>query len=178
MPNAKVLSEKQAVVEELTERLKNASAGVFVDYKGITVSDDTALRADMRKNDVSYTVIKNTLARFALKNVGLEELDSILNGTTSLATSADDPIAPFKIVNDYSKKLNDIFNVKAAFMDGKILSENEINELSQLSSKNDLISITLGTMLAPISGLACVLNQIAEKMGAGEAPAEETPAAE
>lgn len=174
MPNEKVLNEKKAVVDALTQRLQNAVAGVFVDYKGINVLEDTALRAEMRENNVNYTVIKNTLARFAINNVGFSELDSILNGTTSLATSDEDPIAPFRILSNASKKMNDRFNVKAAFMDGKILSESEIEELSKLTSKNDLISIVLGTMQAPIAGLACVLDQIAEKGGAAAAaPAEE-----
>ena len=88
MPNAKVLSEKQAIVEALAERIKNASAGVLVDYKGITVAEDTALRVELRQNDVQYGVVKNTLVRFAMNNVGLNELDDVLNGTTSLATSA------------------------------------------------------------------------------------------
>ena len=165
MPNAKVLSEKQAIVAALTERIKNASAGVFVDYKGINVAQDTELRTELRKNDVEYSVIKNTLARFALNDCGLSELDSILNGTTSLATSTGDPIAPFRIINDYAKKMNDIFTVKAAFMDGKILTESEIAEISALPSKDALYSQVFGTLLAPITSLAVVLNQIAEKNG-------------
>lgn len=182
MPNAKVLSEKQAIVEALTERIKAASAGVFVDYKGITVEQDTALRTDMRKEGIDYSVVKNTLVRFAINNAGYSELDSMLNGTTSMATSAGDPIAPFRILNDYSKKLNDKFNIKAAFMDGQILTDAEIEELASLPSKDALISVVLGTMLAPITSLAVVLDQIAKKGGAAaEAPAEapaESPAAE
>ena len=85
MPNAKVLSEKQAIVAALTEKLQNAAAGLIVDYKGITVAEDTALRADCRENNVDYAVVKNTLLRFAFNNVGLNELDDQLNGTTSLA---------------------------------------------------------------------------------------------
>ena len=178
MPNAKVLSEKQAIVEELTERLKKASSGVFVDYKGITVDEDTALRTDMRKNGVEYTVVKNTLARFALNNLVLNGLDDVLNGTTSLATTDADPIAPFRILSDYSKKLNDKFNIKAAFMEGQILEAYEIEELASLPSKEALISVVLGTMLAPITSLAVVLDQIAKKGGAAEAPAAEEAAAE
>ena len=83
MPNAKVLSEKQAIVAALTEKVQNAAAGVLVDYKGITVAEDTALRAKCRENDIEYTVIKNTLLRFAFNNCGLNELDDQLNGTTS-----------------------------------------------------------------------------------------------
>ena len=176
MPNAKVLSEKQTIVEALTERIKSASAGVFVDYKGITVEQDTALRTDMRKEGIDYSVVKNTLVRFAINNAGLNELDDVLNGTTSLATSAGDPIAPFRILNDYSKKLNDKFNIKAAFMEGKILSAAEIEELASLPSKEALVSVVLGTMLAPITSLAVVLDQIAKK--SGEAVPAEVPAAE
>ena len=176
MPNAKVLSEKQAIVAALTERIRNASSGVFVDYKGINVAQDTELRTELRKNDVEYSVIKNTLTRFALDDCGLKEIDPILNGTTSLATSTGDPIAPFRIISDYSKKLNDVFNIKAAFMDGKVLSEQEIAEISALPSKDALYSQVFGTLLAPITSLAVVLNQILEQEGG--APAAEAPAAE
>ena len=178
MPNAKVLSEKQAIVEALTQRLKAANSGVLVDYKGITVDEDTVLRTEMRKSGIEYTVIKNTLARFAINNVGYNELDDVLNGTTSLATTEGDPIAPFRILNDYSKKMNERFNIKAAFMEGKILSDGEIKELASLPSKEALVSVVLGTMLAPITSLAVVLDQIAKKGGAAEAPATEEAAAE
>ena len=105
MPNAKVLSEKQAIVAALAERLKGASAGVFVDYKGITVDEDTKLRTELRQNDVEYSVVKNTLTRFALKDVGLEAMSDLLNGTTSLATSTADPIVPIRMIHDMSEKM-------------------------------------------------------------------------
>ena len=89
MPNAKVLSEKQAVVADLTNKLQNAAAGVLVDYKGITVAEDTALRAELRKNNVEYAVVKNTLLQFAVNNCGMNELDSLLNGATALAICHD-----------------------------------------------------------------------------------------
>ena len=174
MPNAKVLSEKQAIVAALTEQLKGTSSGVLVDYKGITVAEDTALRVELRQNEVQYGVVKNTLARFALNNVGLEGMDEVLNGTTSLATSAGDPIAPMRVINKYAKQLNDKFVIKGGFMDGKVISLEEIQALAELPSKEVLQAQVLGTMLAPITGLAVVLKQIAEKQGA---PAEE-PAAE
>ena len=174
MPNAQVLSEKQAIVAALTEQLKNANSGVLVDYKGITVAEDTALRVELRKEGVKYGVVKNTLARFALNNVGLNELDSVLNGTTSLATSDADPIAPMRIVNKYAKQLGDSkFNIKGGFMDGKILSMDEIMALAELPSKETLQAQALGMMLAPITSLAIVLKAIAEK---DNAPAEEAAA--
>ena len=177
MPNAKVLSEKQAVVAALTEQLKNASSGVLVDYKGITVAEDTALRTELRQNEVQYGVVKNTLVRFALNNVGLEGLDDVLNGTTSLATSAGDPIAPMRVVNKYAKQLGEgKFTIKGGFMDGKVLSLDEIMALAELPAKDVLQAQALGMMLAPITSLAIVLKAIAEKNGE---PAEaEAPAAE
>ena len=177
MPNAKVLSEKQAIVAALTEQLKNASSGVLVDYKGITVAEDTALRTELRQNEVQYGVVKNTLVRFALNNVGLEGLDDVLNGTTSLATSAGDPIAPMRVINKYAKQLGDgKFTIKGGFMDGKVISLEEIQALAELPSKEVLQAQALGMMLAPITSLAIVLKAIAEKNGE---PAEaEAPAAE
>ena len=165
MPNAKVLSEKQAIVAALTEQLKNASSGVLVDYKGITVAEDTALRTELRQNEVQYGVVKNTLVRFALNNVGLEGLDDVLNGTTSLATSAGDPNAPMRVVNKYVKQLNDKFVIKGGFMDGKVISLEEIQALAELPSKEVLQAQALGMMLAPITSLAIVLKAIAEKNG-------------
>lgn len=174
MPNAKVLSEKQAIVAALAERIRSAEAGVLVDFKGITVAEDTALRTELRKDEVEYTVVKNTLVRKALDSLGMEGLDHVLNGTTSLATTSNDPIAPFRIVNDYSKKLGDRFNIKAAFMDGQILSDAEIAEIAELPSKSALYSKVLGTMIAPITGLAVCLGQILEQKGGSiEAPAAE-----
>ena len=165
MPNAKVLSEKQAIVDALAERIKGSDAGILIDYKGITVAEDTALRTELRKDEVEYTVVKNTLTRKALDKLGMSELDDVLNGTTSLATSVKDPIAPFRIISDYSKKLGDRFNIKAAFMEGKVLNEAEIAELAALPSKEALYSKVLGTMIAPITGLAVCLGQILEQKG-------------
>jgi len=165
MPNAKVLSEKQAIVEALVERINAASAGILVDYQGITVAEDTALRTEMRKEGVDYTVVKNTLTRIAIDKVGMNELDPVLNGSTSMATSTEDPIAPFRIISDK-------FNIKAAFMESKILSEQEIAELSTLTSKNDLYSKLAGSLNAIMGGLAVALSEVVEQKGGAAAPAE------
>ena len=173
MPNAKVLSEKQAVVADLTNKLQNAAAGVLVDYKGITVAEDTALRAELRKNNVEYAVVKNTLLQFAVNNCGMNELDSLLNGATALAICHDDPVAPARVVNDFAKKIEGRFESKGGFMDGKPMPLDEVLALANIPPLPILQAQVLGTMLAPISGLACVLKQIAEKQGApAEAPAE------
>ena len=178
MPNAKILSEKQAVVAELTEKLKSAASGVLVDYKGITVAEDTALRAECRKNEVDYAVVKNTLVRFAINSVGMEEMDGALNGTTSLAVSHEDPIAPMRVINKFAKQFNGSkFAIKAGFVDGKALDAEGVKALSKLPSREELIAKTLGGLNAPISGFANVLsanlrglvvalNAIAEKQSA------------
>ena len=142
MPNAKVLSEKQAIVAALAERLNSASAGVFVDYKGITVDEDTKLRTELRQNDVEYSVVKNTLTRFALKDAGLEAMSDLLNGTTSLATSTADPIVPIRMIHDMSEKMakDNKFIVKGAFLEGKVLNDAEIAEIAQLQNKDALYS--------------------------------------
>ena len=165
MPNAKVLSEKQAIVEELTKRIGNATAGVLVDYKGITVLEDTALRRELRAAGIEYTVVKNTLLRFAVDKCNLNEFDSVLNGTTSLATTEGDPIAPIRIVSEFAKKMN-------GFMEGKVLPMADIDEIAQLPGKDALYSKVLGTMLAPITSLAVVLGQILEQKGGSLKTAE------
>ena len=175
MPNAKVLSEKQAVVAALTEQLQNATSGVLVDYKGITVAEDTALRHELRENGVEYSVVKNTLVRRAIDELGMSELDSVLNGTTSMAVSKDDPIAPMRIVNKYAKQMGDRFNIKAGFMDGKVIPLEDVAALAELPSKDGLVAQLLGMMLAPITSLAIVIKAIAEQNGE-PAAAEETPA--
>ena len=116
------------------------------------------------------------LCRRAIDEVGLSEIDAVLNGTTSLATTTEDPIAPFRVIGDYSKKLGDVFTVKAGFMDGKVLSQQEMADIATLPSKEALYSKVLGTMLAPITSLAVVLGQIVEQKGGSLESAE--PAAE
>lgn len=175
MPNAKVLSEKQAIVAALTEKLQGSVAGVIVDYSGITVAEDTEMRRKLRENNVDYAVVKNTLLRFAINNAGLAELDPLLNGTTSLAVSVDDPVAPAKIIKEYADKLNDRFEIKGGFMDGKVISLEEVNALASIPALPVLQAQVLGTMLAPISSFACVIKAIAEKLGG---PVEAEAAAE
>lgn len=178
MPNAKVLSEKQAIVAQLTEKIQKATAGVIVDYKGITVEEDTALRKECRESNVDYAVVKNTLLRFAFNNTGLNDLDGLLNGTTSLALS-EDAVAPARVMADYAKKLDGKFEIKGGFMDGKPVDLDTIKSLAAIPALPVLQAQFLGTMLAPITGLAVVLKQIAEKGGEAAAPAaEEAPAAE
>ena len=158
MPNAKVLEEKKALVAALAEKMQTASAGVLVDYKGITVADDTKLRADLRAAGVEYGVVKNTMLRFAAKQVGFDALDEQLNGTTALAISPSDPVAAAKILAEFAKKSNGSFTIKAGFVDGKVINAEEVKALAELPSREVLVAQVLGALNAPISGFVNVLN--------------------
>ena len=158
MPNAKILSEKQAIVAELAEKMKNAAGGVLVDYIGTDVATDTEMRRAMRAANVEYAVVKNTLTRFAANQIGFEALDPYLHGTTALAISHDDPVAAAKLVCEYANKKDSKLKIKVGFVDGKIISEDEVRALAELPSKEALVAQVLGTMIAPITGFATVLN--------------------
>ena len=169
MPNAKVLESKKVVVEALTGKIQEATSVVFVDYKGITVAQDTALRQQFREADVEYSVVKNTLTRFAAKNAGYD-FDEVLNGTTAMACTTGDPIAPARIVCEFVKKNKNTLSIKGGLVEGSVLSAEQLSSFGELPSKNALVASVLGTFLAPISSLAFVLDQIREQK-AGGAPA-------
>lgn len=157
MASEKILEEKKKVVSELAEMMKKATAGVLVDYKGINVSDDTKLRAELRKAGVSYSVKKNSLIKFALKDAGLAGLDDYLKGTTAIAVSENDLVAPAKIISEFAEK-NPNFTVKAGFIEGKVVDANEIKVIAKLPPKEVLVAKVLGGLNAPISGFVNVLN--------------------
>ena len=182
MPSAKVLEQKKQVVAELAERLKNSAAGVLVDYKGINVEQDTKLRRSFREAGVKYEVVKNTLLKLAVREAGLDELEAVLDGTTAIATSADDAVAPAKVFKDFVKENSTLeISFKSGFADGKVLSIDEINALADLPSREALLTMLASALLGTVRGLAVALNAVAEKKGDSEeaAPvAEEAPAAE
>ena len=191
MPNAKVLESKKAVVEALSGKIKEATSVVFVDYKGINVAQDTELRNQFRDAGVEYTVVKNTLTRFAAKENGYD-FDEVLNGTTAMASTTGDPIAPARIVCEFAKKNKLSLSIKGGIVEGSVLSAQQLSSFGELPGKDALVAQVLGTFLAPISSLAFVLDQIRIQVESGaempapaqaeeapaEAPAEETPAAE
>jgi large subunit ribosomal protein L10 len=157
LPNAKVLEEKKALVAELTTKMSEASAGVLVNYKGITVENDTKLRRELREAGVEYAVVKNTITLRAAKQAGLDGLESILNGTTALAISKNDPVAPAKILSAYAKK-QPSFEIKAGFVDGKVIDAGGVSRLAELPSREVLVATVLAGLNAPISGFVNVLN--------------------
>ena len=176
MPNTKVLESKKAIVDALTQKLQGSTAAVFVDYKGITVAKDTELRNQFREAGVEYTVVKNTLTRFAAKNAGYNEFDELLNGTTALATTTGDPIAPARIICEFAKKNKDALKIKGGFVEGSVLSVDQLKGFGELPGKDALIAQVLGTFLAPISALAFCLEQIRQQKEGPAPAAEEAPA--
>ena len=115
MPNAKVLENKKAIVEALTGKISGSAAVVFVDYKGINVAQDTALRKQFREASVEYSVVKNTLTRFAANKAGYNQFDELLNGTTAMACTTGDPIAPARIICEFAKKNKNVLSIRAAW---------------------------------------------------------------
>ena len=175
MPNAQVLESQKAVVEALTGKIQEATSVVFVDYKGISVAQDTELRKQFREAGVEYTVVKNTLTNLATKNAGYD-FSKVLNGTTAMASTTGDPIAPARIVCDFAKKNKlKTLSIKGGIVEGSVLSAAELNGFGELPSKNALVASVLGTFLAPISSLAFVLDQIRMQKD-GSAPAAEAEA--
>ena len=162
MPSEKILTEKKAVVSALVEKLKNAQAGVIADYRGLSVAQDTELRKKLREAGVEYTVVKNTLTRFAANEVGLGDLDPILHGPSALATSDSDVVAPAKVLVEFAKA-NEQLEIKAGFVDGKVIDVNEVKVYASIPSKEVLISKMLGSLQAPIGSLVRTLDAIAKK---------------
>ena len=153
---------------------------MFVDYCGLTVEEDTELRNKLREAGVEYKVVKNTLTRFAAKEVGFDELDPILNGPTSLAISMTDEVAPAKVIADFAKG-HEQLEIKAGFLDGKVLQLDEVKQLAATPNRETLLAKLLGSLNAPISNLARTLQALVDngvepadiKVEKEEAPAEE-----
>ena len=163
MPSEKTLQAKQEIVAELKAKLEKAVTCVVVDYKGISVEDDTKLRKDLREAGVDYFVAKNTMLRFAAKEVGLEGLNEYFEGTTAIAISDTDPVTAAKILNDYAEKANANFGLKAGMVEGNIYDQAGIKAIAKLPSKEQLLTQLLSVLNGNIRGLAVALNAIAEK---------------
>lgn len=159
---ANVRPEKQAAVASLKEQLSTAKGVVLTGYKGLTVAQDMKLRAKFREAGVSYHVVKNTMLRIAANETGLEGLDPVLNGTTAIAVSADDAVAPAKVIYDFIKEnkleKTEVLTIKAGVVEGKIVGVDEVKALASLPSREVLIAKLLGSMQAPISGMVNVLQ--------------------
>ncbi len=149
--------EKAGKVAELKDLLTSSKGVVLVDYCGLTVAEDTELRSKMREAGVKYMVAKNTFIRIAAKEAGIEGLDAYLEHNTAVAFSAEDPVAPAKILNDFSKD-HKALEIKAGILDGKVIGLDEVKAVAELPSREELLAKLVGSMQAPISGLVNVLQ--------------------
>ena len=175
MPSNKVLEAKKQIVEELAGKMQTAVSGVLVKYEGITVADDTALRAALRKAGVEYSVMKNTLTGRACEMVGYGDMKQYLSGMTAIAISQDDPIAPAKIMKEYADKIPS-FEIRAGFVDGGVIDQAGVEALAATPSKEVLIGKMMGSLMSSLYGFAYVLQAKIDKENEGgeatEAPAE------
>ena len=174
MPSKVILEQKQGMVEELAAKLQGAVSGVLVNYQGITVEDDTKMRAALRAAGVDYAVIKNSITGRACEKVGYGDMKQYLEGMTALAISTSDPVAPAKILKEYAEKVES-FEIKAGFIDGGVVDADTVNALASIPSKEILIGRLMGSIQSPLYGFARVLQAIIDKDGG---VAEDAPAAE
>jgi large subunit ribosomal protein L10 len=157
LPSEEKLNSNKEVVKGIVADLRSAKGAVLVDYRGINVSQDTELRAALRKAGVKYRVVKNTMATFAVRELGLLELEKTLSGPTALATSDTDAIAAAKVMSEFAKKI-DKLEIKAGVVDGKVVGVAGVQTLAELPPRDILIATVLGTMKAPLSGFVNVLS--------------------
>lgn len=180
MPSAKILEQKVADTAALVEKIKSATSGVIVSYNGITVEQDTALRKALRTAGVDYKVYKNTMTERACSEAGYADIKNYLGGMTAFAISADDAVAPAKILKEYADKIES-FEIRGGFVDGQVLDQNGVLQLAEIPGKEVLVSKIMLGIQNPLYKLAYALQAIIDKSGEevpAEAPAEEAAAAE
>lgn len=163
MASDKIIAAKQQQVDELAAKMQKAVAGVVVDYRGITVADDTKLRRELREAGVEYSVIKNNILRRAAEKAGLGEMGEVMVGTTAFAFSDEDPIVAAKILNKFAEASKGTYNLKGGFMEGKVLDANGVIGVAKLPGKTELLTMLCMALNGNIRGLAVALNAVAEK---------------
>ena len=176
MPSKSILEQKQAIVADLAEQLKNSPAGVVVNYQGITVDADTKMRKALREAGVKYMVMKNSLTGRACDEVGLGDMKQYLSGMTAIAIGTTDAVAPAKVLKEYAEKIES-FQILAGYLDGAVVDVNTVNKLADIPSKEVLIAKFLGSIKSPLYGLAYALQAVLDKDGEAAPAAEATEAA-
>ena len=172
MPSNSILLQKQQIVADLAEQIKNSTAGVVVNYQGITVENDTAMRKALREAGVKYVVMKNTMTGRACDMVGYGDLKQYLNGMTAIAISENDPVAAAKVLKKYAEKVES-FNILAGYVDGAVIDANTVNALADIPNKETLIAKLLGSIQSPLYKFAYAIKAVVDKENGGEeAPAE------
>lgn len=162
MPNASILEQKQQIVADLKAQIEGSVAGVIVDYKGISVADDTALRKELREAGVEYKVVKNTLLGRAIEGSDLEGIKSVLEGTTAIAISNDDHVAAARVIGKYAQS-HDNFNIKAGYLDGKVIDLATVDALAKLPSREVLLATVVASFQAPIAAFARAIQAVVDK---------------
>lgn len=162
MPSAKILEAKQTKVKELAEILKNSKSGVIVDYRGITVEEDTKLRKELREAGVKYSVEKNTMLKRALAEAGITGLDYVLEGTTAIAVSDSDETAPARILGKYADELENKFELKAGYIGEEVYDQAGVQALSKIPSKETLLAMLVGSLQGPMQKLAATLQAVVD----------------
>ena len=158
---------KQPIVAEISEGIKDAQSVVLVDYRGLTVEEDTELRKQLRAAGVTYKVYKNTMMNFAFKGTDFEGLAPYLNGPSAMAYSTEDATAPARVIAEFAKKAKAL-EIKAGVVEGNVYDAKGMEAISSIPSRDVLISRLLGSMQSPITNFARVIKQIAEKGEAAE----------
>lgn len=161
MPSQKILEKKKDKVQVLAEKFKKAKMVVLTEYRGISVEDDTKLRATIRNNGDEYSVVKNSIIAHAAKEAGIEGLDN-LEGPTAVVIGYEDYVTPAKAVNDYAKD-NEFYTIKAGVMDGKMIEVSEVKKLANLPSKDTLYAMLASALLGNIRNFAVVIDQLRQK---------------
>lgn len=164
MPNASVLEKKQQQVAELAAKIADSITGVVVDYKGITVADDTALRKELREAGVEYFVVKNTILGRAIEGTSVEGMKDVLEGTTALALSSEDYTAAARILSKFAES-HENFKIKSGFLDGEVVDTATIDALAKLPTKEVLLATVCNVFQAPISAFARAVQAIVDKNG-------------
>ena len=159
MANEKTIAKKQAQVEELAKELKEAKVVLLTDYRGITVTDVTKLRADLRNVNAEYKVIKNNIVKRALDANGETELDSALEGPVALVIGKEDYLEPSKVIYNFTKD-HDFYKIKGGVIEGKVMTAEEIIILAKLPSRQELLAKLAGALLGNITKLAVALDQV------------------
>jgi len=165
LANAKIIQQKEAAVAEIATKLSQSPSTVVADYRGLNVSQVTELRKQLREAGVEFQVLKNSLVRRATEGVGLSELNEVLTGPSAIAFSADDAVAPAKILNDFAKK-NEALKLKGGVVEGKVVDAAQIKALAELPSREGLLSMLLSVLQAPVRNFALAVKAVGEKQEA------------
>ena len=162
MPSSKALEKKKQIVEEITEKLQNSVSTVIVDYRGLTVAEITELRKQLREAGIEFKVYKNTLMRRAAENAGFDELNETLVGPSAVAFSAEDVVAPAKIINNFAKEHEDL-EIKVGVIEGKVASKEEVKAIAELPSREGLLSMLLSVLQAPMRNFALAVKAVSDQ---------------